>query len=138
MEFGIDFEKLYSVLHAISTSIDTQHQVKPVLETVVKETTEILKAKGTLIRFFNPQNSQLELMATYGLSQQYLSKGPVVSDNIITNICRLNRLVIIRNILNYPRLQYPHAAWREGIRMLLDAPLKYNNDILGIIRIFFF
>jgi two-component system, NtrC family, sensor kinase len=134
---GIDFEKLYGILRAISASIDAQHQVQPVLDTVVKEATEILKAKGTLIRVFNSKNRQLELMAAYGLSKQYLSKGPVISENIIIDTCRLNRLVFIRNVLNDPRIQYPQEAWREGIRMMLDAPLKYDNDIVGIIRFFF-
>ncbi len=25
----------------------------------------------------------------------------------------------------------------EGVRVILDAPLKYNNDILGMLRFFF-
>jgi two-component system, NtrC family, sensor kinase len=134
---GIDFEKLYDVLRAISASIDAQHQVKPVLDTVVEKASEFLKAKGTMIRVFNYQKGQLELMAAYGLSKQYLSKGPVVSENIIIDTCRLNRLIIIQNVLQDPRIQYPQEAWREGIRMMLDAPLKYDNDILGILRFFF-
>jgi len=134
---GIDFEKLYGVLRAISASIDAQHQVKPVLDTVVKKATDILRAKGTAIRFLNSENRQLELMTAYGLSKRYLSKGPVLSENIIIDICRLNRLVIFRNILSDPRIQYPQEAWREGIRMILDAPLKYDNDILGVIRFYF-
>jgi signal transduction histidine kinase len=137
MEPGIDFEKLYGVLRAMSTAIDTQHHVKPVLTTVVKKATEFLKAKGAVIRFFNSKNRELELMAAYGLSKQYLSKGPVVSDNLIIDICHSNQLVITRNILNAPHIQYPQEAWREGIRMILDTPLKYDDDILGIIRFFF-
>jgi two-component system, NtrC family, sensor kinase len=137
MESGIDFEKLYGVLRAISASIDSQHQVKPVLETVVKEGTEILRAKGALIRFRNTGSRQLELMAAYGLSKQYLLKGPVVSENRLLNICNLNQLVIYRDIFSDPRIQYPQEAWREGIRMILDAPLKYDSDFLGLIRFFF-
>ena len=133
----IDFEKLYGVLRAISASIDAQHQVKPVLDTVVKEATEILRAKGALIRFRNTGNRQLELMAAYGVSKQYLSKGPVVSENRLINICSLNQMVIYRDIFNDPRIQYPQEAWREGIRMILDAPLKYDSDFLGLIRFFF-
>jgi two-component system NtrC family sensor kinase len=133
----IDFEKLFGVLRAISASIDAQHQVKPVLETVVKEGTEILRAKGALIRFRNTGNRQLELMASYGLSKQYLLKGPVVTENRLINMCKLNQLVIYRDIFDDPHIQYPQEAWDEGIRMILDAPLKYDNDMLGLIRFFF-
>ncbi len=112
MEPEMDYEKLYGVLRAISTSIDAQHQVKPVLNTVVKEATEILRAKGTLIRFFNSENRQLELMAAYGLSQQYLSKGPIVSENASSTYSILINWLLYRDIFSAPHIQYPQEAWR--------------------------
>ena len=133
----IDFEKLYGVLGAISASIDAQHQVKPVLDTVVKEGTEILRAKGALIRFRKYWNPSIGIDGCLWTQPTVPPKGPVVSENRLIDICSLNQLVIYRDLFDDPHIQYPQEAWDEGVRMILDAPLKYDSDMLGLIRFFF-
>lgn len=133
----MDFESFYHALRDIGTSIHSGVPVSSVLDTVVKRSSEVLKAKGVLIRILNFKTHQLELGAAYGLSDQYLSKGPVLSEKVITDLCRQNKLILSQDILDDPRIQYPKEAWAEGIRMILDAPIIFNNDILGILRFFF-
>ncbi|OGP52104.1 MAG: hypothetical protein A2Y79_12450 [Deltaproteobacteria bacterium RBG_13_43_22] len=134
---GIDFESCYNVLRYISASLNSNAQVKHVLHTVVKKSTELLNSKGALIRIFNLETQEMELGAAYGLGDHYLSKGPVSSHIVITDLCRQNKAIIIRDILNDPRVQYPKEAWAEGIRMILDLPIYLGSDIVGILRIFF-
>jgi len=134
---GIDFESCYRVLREIGTSIHAGVPVSAVLETVVKRSSEVLKAKGSLIRIVNLKTHQLELGAAWGLSEQYLAKGPVLTEKVITDLCRQNKLILIRDLFHDDRIQYPQEAWTEGIRMILDAPLIFDNDVLGILRFFF-
>ncbi len=126
---GIDFESCYNVLRYISASLNSNTQVKHVLHTVVMKVSELLKSKGALIRIFNLETQEMELGAAYGLGDHYLSKGPVSSQVVITDLFRQNKAVIIRDILNDPRVQYPKEAWDEGIRMILDLPIFLGNDI---------
>jgi len=111
--------------------------MKQVLELLVKRTTEVLGAHGTILRVLNLDTQQLELGAWYGLSQEYVSKGPVSSQKIITDLCRHNKVIIIDDVLSDPRIQYPKEAWKEGIRMVLDLPLTIGSHVVGIIRVFF-
>jgi signal transduction histidine kinase len=108
-----------------------------VLELVVRKSTEVLNAKGALLRIRNLETNQLELSAAYGLSDQYLSKGPVSGNKINTDLYRMNKVVIIEDVLIDPRIQYPEEAQREGIRMILDLPLTLGRNFVGILRIFF-
>jgi len=137
MDQRIDFETLYNILGDISASLHSDAHVKDVLETMVMKSAQMLNAKCALIRILNPKTNQLDLRAAYGLSDHYLSKGPVFSEKIITDLCRQNRIIIIRDIFNDPRVQYPKEAWAEGIRMMLDAPITFKNNVLGILRIHF-
>lgn len=134
---GIDFESCYNVLRYISASLNSNTQVKHVLHTVVMKVSELLKSKGALIRIFNLETQEMELGAAYGLGDHYLSKGPVSSQVVITDLFRQNKAIIIRDILNDPRVQYPREAWDEGIRMILDLPIFLGNDIVGLLRVFF-
>jgi two-component system, NtrC family, sensor kinase len=104
---------------------------------VVRRITEVLLAKGALIRILNLKSHEMDLFAAYGLSERYLSKGPVFSETIITDLCNLNQVILIRDFLNDPRIQYPRECLKEGFHMALDIPLRLRENVVGIIRVFF-
>jgi signal transduction histidine kinase len=137
MDKKIDFETLYNILRDISTSLHSGAHVKDVLETLVMKSAQMLNAKGALIRILNPKTKHLDLGASYGLSDQYLSKGPAFRKEFVMDLCRQNRVLVIKDIFNDPFVQYPKEAWIEGIRMMIDAPITYKEDVLGILRIYF-
>jgi two-component system NtrC family sensor kinase len=137
MDHPTDFEMFYRVFQDISASLHSSTRANDVLDIVVRKSTEALNAEGALIRVLNLETHQLELGAAYGLGEQYLSKGPVSSEKIITDICRDNKVIIIKDILNDPRVSYPREAWDLGFRTILDAPLTLGDDILGILRLYF-
>jgi two-component system NtrC family sensor kinase len=130
-------EAFYQIFRDVISALHFNRDVKEVLGLVLRKTTEVLNAKGALLRIVNPETEQLELTAAYGLSEEYLSKGPVSSHKTITDVCRLNRIIIIEDVLSDPRVQYQKHIWEEGIRMVLDLPLTLENHVVGIIRIYF-
>src|SRR5271169_5447063 len=81
---GIDFESCYNVLQYISSSLNSNTQVKHVLHAVVMKVSELLKAKGALVRTFNLETQEMELGAAYGMGDHYLSKGPVSGQVVMT------------------------------------------------------
>ena len=132
-----DVATFYDVFRHISTSVHSLTSLKEVLDLVAKKTTEVVNARGAVLRILNLNTGELELSATYGLSEHYLSKGHVSSKNVITELSRLNKVIIIKDVLTDPRVQYPREAQQEGIQTMLDFPLTLGNDVVGIIRIFF-
>lgn len=132
-----DLENFYGVLLDISAALHFHSEVKNVLDIVVRKSAELLEAKGALIRIFDLKTHQEELSAAYGVSDQFLSKGPASSERIITDLHRQGEIIIIHDVLHDPHVKHPEAAWVEGIRMILDAPLTLRKDMLGILRIYF-
>ena len=137
MNPSLNIETFYRVFRDISTSIHSSTSVKEVLDLMVTKTTAVLNAKGSIIRILDLVTNQLELSASYGLSDRYLSKGPASSQKIITDLCKINKVIIIDNIREDPRVQYPKEAWEEGIRMKMDLPLTLGDHVVGILRIYF-
>jgi len=137
MSIPINFEKFYRVLRDISISVHSGMHVKDVLDTVVKNSAEALNAMGAIIRILNLETHKLELGAAYGLGRKYLSKGAVSKENLITDLYQQDKVIIIRDILHDPRVKFPKEAWDEGIRMMLDVPLGFGKDIIGILRFYF-
>ncbi|MDP2968573.1 MAG: hypothetical protein Q8P64_05120, partial [Deltaproteobacteria bacterium] len=92
MDHRIEFETLYNILRDISTSLHSGTHVKDVLEILVMKSAEMLNAKGALIRILNSNTSHLDLGAAFGLSDQYLSKGPAFRKDVVMDLCRQNRV----------------------------------------------
>ena len=130
-------EAFYRIFQHIIRTLHSNTDVKEVLDVVLRKSTQALNAKGAILRIFNLETDQLELTAAYGLTEEYLYKGPVSSHKTITDLCRLNKIIIIEDVLSDPRVQYPEQVWEEGVRMILDLPLTFENHVVGIIRIFF-
>ena len=137
MDTSMNISRFYRVFRDVSTVVHSSTDVDEVLELVVWKSSEMLDAKGAILRILNLETHQLELGAAYGLGERYISKGVVSKEKIITDLCKKNKVIIIEDILTDPRVQYPQEAWEEGIRMILDLPLTLRADIVGIIRMYF-
>lgn len=137
MDSSINIATFYRVFRDVSTVVHSSTDVDEVLELVVWKSSEMLGAKGAILRILNLETHQLELGAAYGLGERYISKGVVSKEKIITDLCKKNKVIIIEDILTDPRVQYPKEAWEEGIRMILDLPLTLKADVVGIIRMYF-
>jgi signal transduction histidine kinase len=137
MDSSINIAAYYQVFRDISRAVHLSTSLKEVMYLAVEKSTKVINAKGAILRILNLETSQLELGASYGLEDRHLSKEPVPRKDLITDLCQLNKFIIIDDVLNDARVQNPKEKWDEGIRMILDLPLTLESNIVGIIRIFF-
>jgi len=132
----LNIETFYRVFRDISILVHSSTSVEEVLDLVVLKSTEVINAKGALLRIHNLETDQFDVRAAYGLGKHYISKGPVSPQKILTKEIQQNRVLVIDDLWNAPRVEYPQEAWDEGIRMMLDVPLTVGTDIVGIIRVY--
>ncbi len=137
MQNTIRAEAFYQVFEEIVAVVHSSTNLREVLDLIVWKLSEMLQAKGAILRILNLEKNELELGAAYGLSEQYLSKGPVWNSKMIMELYEKNRVSIIDDIWKDPRIQYPQEAWDEGITTVLDLPITMQKHLIGIIRIFF-
>jgi len=136
MDTALNVEAFYRIFRDMSILVHSSTSLKEVMDLVVSKTTEVLKAKGALLRIHDLETNQFSVAAAYGLARRYLFKGPVSPEKILTEEIQQNRVLVIDDIWKAPRVEYPQAAWDEGIRMIIDVPLSYGAQVLGIIRVF--
>ena len=137
LERGQRIETFYNAFREMTALVHASTKVEEVLELAVWKVTEILGAKGALLRLLNLETNELEVSAAFGLSDAYLSKGPVTRRNILTDLYSHKRAIIIDDIAHDPRVQYPREAMNEGIRMFLDLPMIFEDGLTGILRVYF-
>ncbi|MGD9039262.1 MAG: ATP-binding protein [Desulfobacteraceae bacterium] len=137
MASNIDIKSYNCIFSDISPSIQTGVKPGEIARILLKRAVEVLKAKGAVIRTLNLETNQLDLAVSYGMSDKYLSKGPVSWEKVIKELVNKKEPRIIVDLFENPRIQYPKALWEEGIRMVADAPLLMWERTIGMIRIYF-
>jgi len=94
-----------------------------------------LGIKACAILVFDLETRNLGRLASYGLSAPYLTKGPLLGDKSTAANLK-GESVIIHDIQNDSRMQYPDEAKKEGIAALVSIPIVVSKDILGALRLY--
>lgn len=119
----------------ISSTINATLNIGKVLELVVTKVTEVLGGKGCTVRLLDPKTQNLYLAQSFGLSREFLNKGPVDAQRSIAENMS-GRIVVVDDVFTDPRLQYPAETAEEGVRKLLSIPLTVRGKVIGALRLF--
>jgi signal transduction protein with GAF and PtsI domain len=120
---------------AISLAISTYEDFELLINHIVEGVTHAFDVKGTSILLFDERDNQLYHVASYGISERYINKGPIF---VNAKYCAIStdEPVFIEDLQKDPRIQYPEAAAKEGIASMLSVPIKYRGAAIGVIRVY--
>ncbi len=130
-------EKKFHLQHikAISHSISTYEDLNLLFNHLTEGTTKTFGAKGCSIMLLDEREKQLFTVSSFDISEAYLQKGPLFIEDKYTALVT-GEPVYVKDIQKSDIIQYPEAAKSEGIVSMLSIPIKYQNAVLGVIRIY--
>jgi signal transduction protein with GAF and PtsI domain len=124
------YDALYGVAKALGESLDPEVALQTLVRGVVHE----LGLRAASIRTLR-DGGVLELVATEGLSPDYLTKGPVeLARSPIDREAILKGPVQVADVTADPRFEYPREAKREGIVSAIFIPLDARGVPIGVLR----
>ncbi|HLZ64156.1 MAG TPA: GAF domain-containing protein [Ktedonosporobacter sp.] len=127
----------YTALYHAALTISSSLELDQVLQSVVTSITEAMEVKACGLRLLDPDTGHLRLSAVYGLSSNYLSKGPVdIIHSAIDSEVLGGTPVFIQDVRTDPRFQYQEAARQEGIISVLCVPLEVHGKAIGVMRVY--
>ena len=130
-EEKIDIDLFKVVFRAIAQSDNLEIMANHLTQLLVAA----LEIKGCTIFALNPELDELEVLASFGLSMSYLQKGPILSDKSIADTFR-GKPIVIPDVNNTDRLQYPQNAKEEGIGAIVSVPIDFNGKVIGAVRLY--
>jgi signal transduction protein with GAF and PtsI domain len=104
----------YETLTTITAAISATREPSEIVLMTVEGVKTALDVKGCSVFLINRQTDELEIAGSYGLSQEYLDKGPISALQSIAASLKEGP-VAIYDVTDDPRIQYPKAATKEGI-----------------------
>jgi len=128
----LTYDSLVRITKAISMIRDPEEIVLISVEGV----THALNVKGCTLFLFSAKSDALNLAGSYGLSAEYLDKGPVNALRSIASALQDRQPVAIYDVSDDPRIQYPEAAIQEGIASILSVPIVIGEKLIGCMRVY--
>jgi len=124
-------QTLYEGAQTVNSTLDL-HQV---LDRLVRATAEAMGVRACSILLLDESGARLHVAAVYGLSQAYVQKGDLILErNPLAREVLAGKTIVIGDVSEDTRLQYPAEAEAEGIRSILTARLYCKSAPLGLIR----
>jgi signal transduction protein with GAF and PtsI domain len=127
----LNYDTLLKIAGAVSHSKDPEEVVLLTVESMKTA----LEVKGCALFLVDSRTDQLDLAASFGLSKDYISKGPVSASRSITQSLAEGP-VAIYDVSDDPRIQYPEEARKEGIVSILSVPVIAAGQTIGALRVY--
>ncbi len=128
---AINYETLIKITDAISSIRDPEE----VVLVTVESAKTALDVKGCTLFLMDRKTDELNIAASFGLSDDYLNKGPISALKSIAESLAEGP-VAIYDVSDDPRLQYPEAAKKEGIASILSVPIAVHGNVIGALRVY--
>jgi signal transduction protein with GAF and PtsI domain len=125
----------YDTITRLTTAISQCKDPEEVALITAESVKTAFSAKGCSIFLVDRETSELGLVASFGLSDEYLNKGPI---HFMQTIKEAKDAVpiAIYDVMDDPRIEYPKEAKKEGIASLLGVPIISHDKIIGALRVY--
>jgi GAF domain-containing protein len=120
-----------SRLVQLSRRIPSSLKMSEVFETIVREASEILNAKGATLSILD--KGRFEIMSSYGLSKEFTSKLIAAT---ATEDSEVDSAIVVSNV-ERSTLLYKGILTNEGMKAMLGAPLHLGGKVVGVLKAYF-
>jgi len=128
-------KKYYKLFKDFTEIINSSLDVTEVLNMIAENFVKSLNIKACTIFLLDRTWNALKVRASYGLSDAYLKKGSVDADKSIVETLN-GKSIMIYDLTNDSRVQYPKEARNEGIASILSVPITVMGKIIGALRLY--
>jgi phosphoserine phosphatase RsbU/P len=126
-----------AVLDETARMLSSGFNLDTVLKNITRTMVEVMNVKACSLRLLDEDGRELIMRAAYGLSPDYLKKGPVLVDESENDRKALaNKVVRIRDMAAHRHVRYPAEARREGLISSLAIGLFAGGKPVGTLHIY--
>ena len=127
------FTALYDVARVVNASLDPTR----VLEEITRCVAKAMNVKACSLRLLASRGKTLEMGASYGLSGEYVDKGPIViAESKVDQKALEGKTIWLENVQTDNHFQYREKAKAEGIKSVLVLPLIVEKEAIGVLRVY--
>ena len=120
---------------SITRILSSNSELLVLINQMVEGICRTFEVQGACIMLYDDAEKQLFNVGSYGISEQYLTKGPVLVNQQYSSFFT-GEPILIEDLQHDPRILYPKEADKENLHSMLSIPIKSRGAITGIIRMY--
>jgi PAS domain S-box-containing protein len=143
--------KIYNSVHQMTnlklkallsiSKIDLKKDLKQILNEILNRVGDAMGAHSGSIMLLNEETDELELVATFGLPNDYIemvySKGVPITTSPSGVVLKTGRYYLVPNIFEEPRDKpWMDLAREVGFSAQIFMPMKQKDKIIGLLNIY--
>jgi GAF domain-containing protein len=119
----------------LAAGVNASLDLKDILQALTTEVAKAIGVKAATIRLLDEERTNLKLVASYGLSEKYLKKGPISAEKSIAEALN-GKPVVVKDASADKGVQYKREKKEEGIVSILCVPIKAKEEVIGVLRLY--
>jgi GAF domain-containing protein len=119
----------------VAENINSSLELKDILQALTTDVAKAIGVKAASIRLLDEERANLKLVASYGLSEKYLNKGPISAEKSIAEALK-GKTVIVKDASQDKGVQYKKEKKEEGIVSILCVPIRAKKEVIGVLRLY--
>ncbi len=123
-----------NVFQEIGDAFNSPVDAVGILERAAAVLVNQFRLKSCHFRLLSRDQQILEDVASVGLSEKFLAKGPVDAEKSVAEALE-GKVVVVTDCGTDPRIQYPQEHVDEGIVSLVTVPLSTRGQVIGVMRL---
>jgi len=123
-------------IYQLTTLVAGDFSLQEVLGKLSEAAVRITGVKACSIRLLDEQTGDLKMCSTYGLSEEYQSKGPVTKDDTVVKAAFAGEAVVLDDMRLDGRVKYKDATIKEGLVSQLTVAMEFRGKPIGVLRLY--
>lgn len=119
----------------LASNINSTLDIQKVLSNLTENICDTLGMKGALIRLMDEDTGSLKLMASHGLSSEFLEKGAITTTETAARALK-GETIVISDATTDKRIQFKDAMKKEGIVSMIVTPILARDKVIGVMRLY--
>jgi GAF domain-containing protein len=119
----------------LASSINSSLDIQQILGSLTENICDTLGMKGILIRLLDEDTGTLKLVASHGLSDDFLEVGIVATTETATRALK-GETIVISDATTDERIQFKDAMKKEGIVSTIVTPILARDKVIGVMRLY--
>jgi signal transduction histidine kinase len=128
---------LFQSLASVSQTINSTLNLDDALRVITREASALMRAKLCSLKLLDESRQFLDLRASYGASEAYLSQPRLgVEESLLGIVLRRKKPIQVENVQLSTRYQSVEIARQEGLVALLSVPLIFAGEAIGALSVY--
>ncbi len=119
----------------LAAKINSTLEINQILNDLTVEICEKLDLRGAVIRLLDEERDEMKLVASHGLSEDFLEKGRTTTIET-AQLALKGETLIISDSAKDNRIAFKEAMQTEGLVSMIVTPITAREKVIGVLRLY--